>query len=588
MEQRVGIGSKAPFAYTDTFTVTNVYKNTKAVYIMSKEPNQAPTIKTIYSGITNEPSGLTVNVLITKINNYYDFRDKLNNFISKTDIKIKLNGVLQENNDFSNSYCFVKNNSNTLQLNVKYNSVTYKIDTTVFCPNTVLNTLLTDNNVFIFSDLILNAAPNTLDISATREALSYTKKTQDTLNTLCDNFVNHITRVIKDNIKDVYKDINTVQDYSEYIHKMSKFSSENTCISKDKDFIQHLSFYLTTNENNFRSYQKYNLELLNILNLHRKIMFCKIFNIKSLLLKKENLINSLIYTLFSNIIYTNTWNGKKSKDNYVVIPNKVYIVTNRSTSISREQNNVKIPVLLTSLKEKQSLIDKLTNFGFECVFVACLKKKKIIEGKKESVYGKLYDSDHFYDLELEPNSYITLRHSNSNLFHKGILNYIKQWSSETSIKIYELYNKKDFDFLKKQGHIDLEQEIESGEFIKKHYNMEFLKQSHIHLFFSGSYKIYDFNYFIENNNDNFELINNKKWKTFFVNYKKNFIGIKLYEYYVDYSSRYKNVIIDKKPSLAFNNLIAKTGLKNIIDYKKVKQYILDGKKNQVMHLLTLT
>jgi 3D (Asp-Asp-Asp) domain-containing protein len=259
-----GIGSKAPFAYTDTFTVTNVYKNTKSVYIMTKEPNQAPTIKTIYSGITDEPTGLTVTVLITKKSDYYDFKNKLSTFISKTDIKIKLNGLLQETSDFSNSYCFVKSTSSIINLNVKYNSVIYKVDPTIFHSNSVLVYILIDHNDwFIFNDIVLNALPNTLDISATREALSYTKKTQDTLKILCDNFIDHITKLITENIKDIYKDIHTSKDYFKYIEEMSTFSVENTYISKNEDFIKYLVFFLTKVSSKLRSTSKIHKKILD-------------------------------------------------------------------------------------------------------------------------------------------------------------------------------------------------------------------------------------------------------------------------------------------------------------------------------------
>jgi len=584
-----GIGSKAPFAYTDTFTVTNVYKNTKSVYIINKEPNQAPTIKTIYSGITDEPTGLTVSVLISKKNDYYSFVEKLNAFGSKTDIKIKLNELLQNNNDFSNSYCFVKSTHNRFNLNVKYNSVTYKVDPTIFHSNNILNDILDDSNDwFVFNDIVLNALPNTLDISATREALSYTKKTQDTLKILCDNFVGHITKLIKDNIKDSYKDIHTSKDYFNYIDEMDNFVSNRKCISKDEDFVKYLVFFLTKYSSKLRNSHEIHKEILNTINFYRKIMFSKIFNIKLIKLKRYNLVNSLVYVLFPEIIYTSAWK-KISNHNYDIIPSKVYIVTNRATPIDRRDNSIKRPVLLTSLKEKDNLINKLTEFGFECVFVPSLRKEKtVIKVKEDIVHGRLYGNTYFHDLQLEPNSYIIFRNINSTIFNAGFLNHIRKWSSETSIKVYEIYYKKDFDLLKEQGHIDLEQEAESGEFIKKHFDIKFLEKSHIHLPFSTSYSKYDFEDFIKNNDNNFELIKDKKWRTFFINYKKNIIGINFYRDYMYYLSRHKNITINKDKSSTFNELIAKTGLKNIIDYKKINQYILDGKKKQVLDILTLT
>ena len=45
--------------------------------------------------------------------------------------------------------------------------------------------------------------------------------------------------------------------------------------------------------------------------------------------------------------------------------------------------------------------------------------------------------------------------------------------------------------------------------------------------------------------------------------------------------------IDSKKSLPFNELLKNNELKNIIDYKKLNQYILNGKVKQVTNLLDL-
>lgn len=592
-----GIGSKAPFAYTDTFTVTNVYKNIKSVYILTKEPNQAPLIKTVYSGTTDEPAGLTVSVVLKKNHEDY-FKNKLEKFMSKTDIKIKLNNVLYKNNDFSNTYCFIKSLGNhSINLYVKYNSVSYKVSLEniegidpAFC------FLIQDtSNYFKFEELILNAEPNTLDISATREALSYTQKTKDTIKVLCNNFTKHITTLIENSIKDVYKDINTPKEYFEYINYVNeKYLNKNfifntTCISKDKEFIEYLVYWISS-QNHFHKEQIYQKKLKNIVNFYKKILFSKIFNIKLIKLQRKDLIKSLIINLFPDLIYVNTWQNTNKKHissvDFTKVPDKVYVITNKTAVINREQYNLQIPVLLTTLKNKDSLINKLTDFGFECVFVSAPKKEKnIINRSKDFIYAKLINDYTYRDTILEPNSYILYKSRELSAYDKYLRNYYYENFFNLSKKIYEVYYKNDFNLLLTQGHIDLDKEIESGKFIDNHFDIKFLNQT---ILYSVNLNTeYKFQNFIENFEKISELIKNKKWQTFFQKYKKNIVIIKFYSNYVKKNTNILKKIINVKNNLAFNNLLKSGDIKKIIDYKKINQYIIEKKIEPVIELLEL-
>lgn len=589
-----GIGSKAPFAYTDTFTVTNVHKNTKSVYILTKEPNQAPLIKTVYSGITDEPSGLTVSVVLKK-GDLKSFEYKLKNFMSKTDIKIKLNGLLQENNDFSNTYCLIRNDSG-YDVYVKYNSVAYKVslDKIDNLNDTFLSIVTDHSRSFIFTDIVLNADPNTLDISATREGLSYTKKTQDTIRLLCENFTQHITKVIENNIKHIYKDIHTAKDYFKYVERLNNFFSDAKSISNDKDFVDYLVFLLTDKDIDLRSYQKKLKQILNTVEFYRKKLFSKIFNVELKKLNRKSLLSSLIYNLFPEIVFINTWNGKKKYTHYCFykVPNKVYIITNKTTQINVESYNIRIPILLTSLKNKDNLINKLTNFGIECVFVSSPKKEKtVIIQKKDLIYAKLIDNKYSYtysqaqNIKLEPNSYIVYKSKEPSLFKSVLLPYVDNLNLTNIPKIYEIPYKKNFDLLLKEGHIDLEKEIESEKFFKKHFDYNFLQKTYLYL---PHYSLkYDFVRFIGANIENFQLIKNKKWRLFFQTYKENMNTIKMYHDFINVCRDKIKEIVDSKKSLPINELLKNNELKNIIDYKKLNQYILNGKVKQVINLIDL-
>lgn len=60
-----GLGSKSPYAYTDSFTVTSHHQNTKNMYIMnrvSEENNGGPGMSPIIEGVPTSESGLLVTI----------------------------------------------------------------------------------------------------------------------------------------------------------------------------------------------------------------------------------------------------------------------------------------------------------------------------------------------------------------------------------------------------------------------------------------------------------------------------------------------------------------------------------------------
>jgi hypothetical protein len=583
-----GIGSKAPFAYTDTFTVTNVHKNVKSVYILTKEPNQAPLIKTVYSDITDEPPGLTVSVVLKK-GDLESFTDKLKNFMSKTDIKINLNGVLQENTDFSNTYCLIRSDS-SYAIYVKYNSVAYKVslDKIDNINSTFLHIVEDHSRSFIFTDIVLNTEPNTLDISATREALAYTKKTQDTVRLLCENFTQHITKIIENNIKDIYKDINTAKDYFKYVERLDNFFTDTKSISDDKEFIDYLVFLLTNRGIDFRVYQTKLKQIFNSIEVYRKKLFSKIFNIKLQKLDRTNLLPSLVHNLFPQLEFINTYVGKKKYTHYFFdkVPNKVYVITNKTVQIPEEQFNIKIPILLTSLKNKDNLINKLTDFGIQCIFVPSPKKEKSVVSKcKDRIYAKLVKDSIFNIITLEPNSYIIYKSREESAYDRYLRPYYYEDAFNFTKKIYEIYYKNDFNLLLKKGHIDLDKDIESGNFINNNFDVKFLNQTIVHSVNPSI--VYNFQSFVADSEKNFELIKSKRWKVFFQKYKKNLYAIQFYNNYLKKNTDYFKKIISVKNNSAFNDLLKSGQIKKIIDYKKVNQYIIQEKIEPVIELLEL-
>lgn len=192
-----GLGSKAPFAVTTAFTVTNIYKGIKEVYALSKEPGELPTINTLLHIETDEPDGVTVNVPSSGI-----MYSTLNEYLINTEIKSYLNGVLFETVDYTNGFSISFHDSSYRQssefrLKIKYGECIYNVEN--YNNSAFIKFLKTLNT----KDFILKAQPNTLDISPSRESIIFTEKSLNTLHSLIEDQNEKRINVIKKYIKRV-------------------------------------------------------------------------------------------------------------------------------------------------------------------------------------------------------------------------------------------------------------------------------------------------------------------------------------------------------------------------------------------------
>lgn len=73
-----GIGSKSPFAYSDSFTVESCYDGERKLYSCFIGEDGKPKIKTTFTQDTNQPNGLMVQLPV-KYNDFYTFEKKCMN-----------------------------------------------------------------------------------------------------------------------------------------------------------------------------------------------------------------------------------------------------------------------------------------------------------------------------------------------------------------------------------------------------------------------------------------------------------------------------------------------------------------------------
>lgn len=90
-----GIGSKSPFAYTDSFVITSVHDGIKKVYNCVNS-NQGPLIEVMGEPIeTNDLSGITIQVPLKKSLDAYTFQGKIKKFLTFFDTEVQYNKELQ-------------------------------------------------------------------------------------------------------------------------------------------------------------------------------------------------------------------------------------------------------------------------------------------------------------------------------------------------------------------------------------------------------------------------------------------------------------------------------------------------------------
>lgn len=192
-----GLGSKAPWAYSDQFTVISCHKGTKTIYNMSKssaEVDGKPSIIPITSMPTEE-EGVTVIVPI-KSNDYSTFTALIEKFAMYGDMNATLNGTklrtlpfnsVQETYVVSNKVSGIGFSDRIL---VRYGDVLYPLGSKHELFSDVYNTALQILQK-LGNDwrLILLAEPNTISVTPSRESLSMQTHTATTVKRLLENFI---------------------------------------------------------------------------------------------------------------------------------------------------------------------------------------------------------------------------------------------------------------------------------------------------------------------------------------------------------------------------------------------------------------
>lgn len=208
-----GLGCKSPFAYTDSFRVTSCHKGVKTIYNITKssvESNGKPGITTIASMPTDE-TGLTVSVPMAA-NDWYEFATYIKYVVMHGEINAVLTterekdrkldtmgmsfepgSYLMDSGDWYDSY--MGNHS----IFIRYGTVLYPMLKTPTTADTV-HTVERFMQIIGVGRVVVQAAPDTLALTPSREALSSQKMTEGGLVDLVTDLVDRMEADVKKKI----------------------------------------------------------------------------------------------------------------------------------------------------------------------------------------------------------------------------------------------------------------------------------------------------------------------------------------------------------------------------------------------------
>lgn len=190
-----GLGSKAPFAYSDYFSVTSCHAAFRTVYAISRggiETEGRPEIRQMVRVPTDE-TGITVSVPLKDKDDFSEFRNHIREVVYQGGINAVLNDSALPTLDYGQARktghaTLLGSSLNESFVYVLYGTVLYPLSTTDADLTRKVEELrqLGERNV----RHILIAAPNTIGVTPNREALSYSEKTTATLHQLLDKAIN--------------------------------------------------------------------------------------------------------------------------------------------------------------------------------------------------------------------------------------------------------------------------------------------------------------------------------------------------------------------------------------------------------------
>jgi hypothetical protein len=238
----LGIGSKSPFAYTDSFTIINYHKGVKSIFICHIATSAEGSLNRVSRESTTEEDGLEVQFAV-RPNDIGSFIDTARRFFQYWEVQPVFEGspaniTPVEKEFFGDDWYLPKNPTNHYAIVIMGN-ISYPID--------VDSIRLSENSFFhgddayqvgrIFSKgLVITAKIGDVDVAASREGLQYTDKTRSFIS-------NTGIKVLKELEKVIAAKFNSCSTTFEKKLLYGKFNSYNSPLTSLSFLVNRFSQY---------------------------------------------------------------------------------------------------------------------------------------------------------------------------------------------------------------------------------------------------------------------------------------------------------------------------------------------------------
>lgn len=228
-----GLGSKSPFSYVDSFTVISIFNGTKSTYAAFIGEQEVPSIALLGSELTAESNGITVQMSVKdrditeflseakKVYQYFDITPKFN--IPDFKIVKNVHELFGDNWKYYSSSVDYSYGFRIIQGNVAYKLDQYFITDQMMSEVPILREV---SRMIRNLRMDITVPIGTVEVAASREALSYNKQT---INALKDILIN-VHASLKNQVIEYVEFLN-VDDWKK-LTRLKKFMSDNNDIAR--------------------------------------------------------------------------------------------------------------------------------------------------------------------------------------------------------------------------------------------------------------------------------------------------------------------------------------------------------------------
>lgn len=205
----MGIGSKSPFAYTNSFTAISYYNGVKSIYINSKNTAGIPELNLMHTEPTTEPNGLEVSFAV-KYSDVWYFEHEYSEVMKWFSTKFNVYKDGQKYDiDTNIQYTFTSEAFNLVDTaTAVMGNVAYPICSSYFDNKTTTNDPVSwythgKQNIYVNmlnAGVLLKFELGEIDFDISREKLQYTDKTINAIKGKIDQIADKVETTLKDEL----------------------------------------------------------------------------------------------------------------------------------------------------------------------------------------------------------------------------------------------------------------------------------------------------------------------------------------------------------------------------------------------------